>query len=60
MATLHCSTTIKEYNMLKKIWNRIVEMQEARAAYFPLQNMTDKELHDIGVTRGELKQRIYS
>ena len=46
--------------MLKKIWNRIVTMQEARAAYFALQNMTDKELHDIGVTRGELKQRIYS
>ena len=59
MATLHCSTTIKEYNMLKKIWNRIVKMQEARAAYYALNNMTDKELRDIGVTRCELKQRVY-
>jgi uncharacterized protein YjiS (DUF1127 family) len=45
--------------MLKKIWKRLVEMQEARAAYYILSNMSDKDLRDIGVTRGELKQRLY-
>jgi uncharacterized protein YjiS (DUF1127 family) len=46
--------------MIKKIWKRIVDMQERRAAYWTLQHMSDKQLRDIGVTRGELKQRVYS
>lgn len=56
---LQCSANTKDYTMLKKIWNRFVKMQEARAAYYVLSNMNDKELRDIGVTRGELKQRLY-
>jgi uncharacterized protein YjiS (DUF1127 family) len=45
--------------MFKRIVKAIARTQERRAAYFVLQNMTEKQLRDIGVTRGELRQRVY-
>jgi uncharacterized protein YjiS (DUF1127 family) len=45
--------------MLKKLWHRVVAAQERRANYWKLQNMTDKELRDIGVERFEIKQRVF-
>jgi uncharacterized protein YjiS (DUF1127 family) len=45
--------------MLKKLWHRAVAAQERRANYWKLQNMTDKELRDIGVERFEIKQRVF-
>jgi len=45
--------------MLKKLWHRVVAAQERRANYWKLQNMTDKELRDIGVERYQIKQRIF-
>jgi len=45
--------------MFRKIINAIARTQERRAAYFVLQNMTEKQLKDIGVTRAELRQRVY-
>jgi len=36
-----------------------VAAQERRANYWKLQNMTDKELRDIGVERYQIKQRIF-
>ena len=45
--------------MLKKLWLRAVAAQERRANYWILQNMTDKELRDIGVERFEIKQRVF-
>ena len=39
---------------LKAIYKAIVRTQERRAAYWQLNNLTDKELRDIGVTRGEI------
>jgi uncharacterized protein YjiS (DUF1127 family) len=30
-----------------------------RADYWLLNNMSDKQLKDIGITRGEIKQRFY-
>ena len=54
--------------MLKRLWNKAIEMQEQRATYWILQislptptkrqNMTDKELRDIGVDRSNIKYRI--
>jgi uncharacterized protein YjiS (DUF1127 family) len=38
---------------------RLQEKQQRRADYWLLQNMTDKELNDIGVSRGEINQRFY-
>jgi uncharacterized protein YjiS (DUF1127 family) len=45
--------------MLKKLWHRAVAAQERRANYWKLQNMTDRELRDIGVERFEIKQRVF-
>ena len=45
--------------MLKNLWRRAVAAQERRANYSKLQNMTDKELRDIGVERFEINKRIY-
>lgn len=44
------------FGILKKMHAGIVRMQERRAAYWMLQNLSDKELQDIGVTRGEIRQ----
>ena len=44
---------------LKTIYNAIVRTQERRAAYWQLNNLTDKELRDIGVTRGEIWDAAY-
>jgi uncharacterized protein YjiS (DUF1127 family) len=33
--------------------------QQQRADYWILQNMTDKDLRDIGITRGEINSKVY-
>jgi len=38
---------------------KLVEVQQKRADYWLLNNMSDKQLKDIGITRGEIKQRFY-
>tara|TARA_R110001592_G_scaffold46227_1_gene147305 strand:+ start:817 stop:957 length:141 start_codon:yes stop_codon:yes gene_type:complete len=45
--------------MFKQWMKRLQEKQQRRADYWLLQNMTDKELNDIGVSRGEINQRFY-
>tara|TARA_R110002126_G_scaffold229468_1_gene373820 strand:- start:98 stop:331 length:234 start_codon:yes stop_codon:yes gene_type:complete len=37
----------------------IVKGQQKRADFWIINNMSDKALKDIGVTRGEIKQRFY-
>jgi uncharacterized protein YjiS (DUF1127 family) len=44
------------FGILKKMHAGIVRMQERRAAYWMLQNLSERELRDIGVTRGEILQ----
>lgn len=41
---------------LNSIYKSIVRTQERRVAYWQLQNMTDKDLKDIGITRGEIRE----
>jgi uncharacterized protein YjiS (DUF1127 family) len=38
----------------------IVKSQQRRADFFILTHMTDAELRDIGVARGEIKERYYA
>mgnify|MGYP003626910299 CR=1 FL=1 len=33
--------------------------QQRRADYFILTQMTDKQLRDVGITRGEIKTRFF-
>lgn len=46
-------------NWLKKLIKKIIEAQEKRAEYWVLQNLTDKELQDIGIGRGQIREVIY-
>jgi uncharacterized protein YjiS (DUF1127 family) len=45
--------------MFKRIIKSLQEAQERRVAYWQLQHMSDKTLKDIGVTRGEIRQKVY-
>ena len=46
--------------MFKRFIKRLQENQQRRVDYWLLQNMTDRELRDIGVSRGEIQKRFYS
>jgi uncharacterized protein YjiS (DUF1127 family) len=40
--------------------NFIKTSQERKVALWQLENMTDMQLKDIGVTRGQIYQKVYS
>ena len=46
--------------MFRKIINFIQKSQERKVALWQLQNMSDMELKDIGVSRGDIYQKVYS
>jgi len=48
------------FNSLIGIWKTIQYVQQRRADYWVLQNMSDKQLKDVGITRGEIRTRFYS
>ena len=41
------------------VGNSLAKAQQMRADYWLLNNMSDQQLKDIGITRGEIKQRFY-
>ncbi len=45
--------------MFKNILKAIQKNQQRRADYWILMNMSDKELHDMGISRGEVRQKVY-
>ena len=49
----------EKHTMFKNIIKAIQNAQERRVAYWQLQHMSDKALRDIGVTRGEIKQKVF-
>jgi len=42
--------------MFKKFIKAIQESQQRRVAFWQLHNMTDRELHDIGIGRGQIRE----
>ena len=38
---------------------KIQKAQQRRVAYWQLQNMTDKDLADIGISRGDIRRVLY-
>jgi len=44
---------------LRKLLKKIQDNQQRRADYWLLMNMTNKELQDIGISRGEINKVIY-
>ncbi len=45
--------------MLKKLYNLIAEIQTKRAAYWQLRALSDKQLKDIGLYRGDIYDIVY-
>ena len=45
--------------MFKNILKTIQKNQQRRADYWILMNLSDKELHDMGISRGEIRQKVY-
>jgi uncharacterized protein YjiS (DUF1127 family) len=45
--------------MFKKLIKAIQENQTRRATYYLLHSLSDKALKDIGITRGEINQKIF-
>jgi uncharacterized protein YjiS (DUF1127 family) len=45
--------------MFKNILKAIQKNQQRRADYWILMNLSDKELHDMGISRGEIRQKVY-
>jgi|DEB0MinimDraft_6_1074348.scaffolds.fasta_scaffold151791_3 uncharacterized protein YjiS (DUF1127 family) len=45
--------------MFKRLLKRFQENQQRRADYWVLMNMSNKELHDMGISRGEVYQKVY-
>ena len=45
--------------MFKNILRAIQKNQQRRADYWILMNLSDKELHDMGISRGEIRQKVY-
>jgi len=41
------------------IWKSIERSQERRANYWILHNMTNRQLKDIGINRGDLYRKLY-
>lgn len=45
--------------MLRNLLNRIIENQTRRAAYWQLRNLSDAQLKDMGLTRGDIYTAVY-
>tara|TARA_B100000780_G_C20674394_1_gene268399 strand:+ start:162 stop:320 length:159 start_codon:yes stop_codon:yes gene_type:complete len=46
--------------MFKKILKTLQQRQMRRVEYWQLTNMSDQMLKDIGITRGEIKDKFYN
>lgn len=45
-------------NFFHRGFRALQKAQQARADYWILTNMSDKELHDIGIARGDIRNVI--
>ena len=47
------------FNGLNGMWKAIERGQQRRADYWILHNLSDRELYDLGIPRGEIRHRVY-
>jgi uncharacterized protein YjiS (DUF1127 family) len=45
--------------MLSKFFKKLIQIQEKRAAYWQLRSLSDKQLRDMGLTRGSIHEAVY-
>ena len=50
---------LTEIKMFKKLFEAIERIQQKRADYYILMNMSDRELRDLGIGRSEIRHRLY-
>jgi uncharacterized protein YjiS (DUF1127 family) len=43
---------------LKRVNNKIIQYQQRRVAHWQLTSMTDQQLRDIGITRGDIIKKV--
>lgn len=43
---------------LKNFYARMIKAQERRAMYWQLNNLSDRELRDLGIGRGQIREVI--
>ena len=48
-----------DMSWLIKWFEAVTAAQQRRADYWMLKNMSDKQLKDIGVSRGEIAQKVF-
>lgn len=46
-------------SFFRKLWKAIQESQQRRADYYLLQQLTDRELRDLGLGRSQIRSIIY-
>lgn len=50
--------------LLKAFYNRVIEVRQLQAdrhiAMMQLKSMSDRELHDIGISRGEIRDLVFN
>jgi uncharacterized protein YjiS (DUF1127 family) len=46
--------------MFKNILRKIEKAQARRVAYWQLQNLSDKDLYDIGIHRSQIYSAVYN
>lgn len=45
--------------MFKRFVKAVLKAQERKVALWQLQNMSDRQLRDIGVSRAEIESKVY-
>jgi uncharacterized protein YjiS (DUF1127 family) len=45
--------------MFRNLLTRFQEHQQRRADYWVLMNLKDKDLHDMGISRGEIYNKVF-
>jgi len=45
-------------DILKRANNKIIEHQQRRVAHWQLTSMTDNQLRDIGISRGDIIKKV--
>ncbi len=48
------------FSAISGVNKHIIKSRQASADLYLLNNLTDRELHDIGITRGDILHRYYN
>lgn len=48
------------FNYLKSVWDSLVDYQDKRATVMMLSRLSDKELADIGISRCNIHEMVFS